>query len=112
MKTFWVVALLILLSAISVSTGNAPISPKVSGTKEAYATLYYGSGLGEAIRIMGKAIKATNTTRDLLLLVTPDVSETDRETAVSSGWIVKEVEPIAHPYANAESRFKFVFTKL
>ena len=31
----------------TITSGNAPISPKVSGTKEAYATLYYGSGLGE-----------------------------------------------------------------
>lgn len=88
--------------------------------KQGYVSLLYGDQFGLAMRVLGQSLKESKTTRDMIALVTRQVSREMQETLRLDGWEVRRVEEVENPgqweQGNAAGRFpkRFwaVYTKL
>lgn len=82
----------------------------------AYATvLSNGDGYVPGVEALGRSLVRSGTKHERLLLVTPDVPETARQTLLAEGWRIREVAPIENPNPQRNqlfARFANTFTKL
>lgn len=105
-----------LSSAAPISRGLPTESgiPKVkrSRTEQAYATLLYGDEFLLGVRVLGKSLRDTGVTKDMVALVSDGVSDAGIRLLEADGWIVQRIELLANPNSNRPTRFWGVYTKL
>jgi lipopolysaccharide biosynthesis glycosyltransferase len=84
--------------------------------KKAYATvLCNGDDYVPGVEALGRSIRKSGSREAMVLMVTPDVSSTTRETLAAEGWTIRDVEPVENPNpakAQLFPRFAATFTKL
>ncbi|XP_043710346.1 inositol phosphorylceramide glucuronosyltransferase 1-like isoform X1 [Telopea speciosissima] len=89
------------------------ISDRVSGSKpEAYVTLLYGDEFLLGVRVLGKSIRDTGSTKDMVVLVSDGVSDYAKKLLEADGWIVQTISLLANPNQVRPTRFWGVYTKL
>lgn len=118
--------LLLLLNGV-VTTTAAPISRglpagsvtlqsksvrKSERSEQAYATLLYGDEFLLGVRVLGKSLRDTGTTKDMVALVSDGVSDAGVRLLEAGGWIVERIELLANPNTKRPTRFWGVYTKL
>eukprot|EP00201_Polytomella_parva_P011545 CAMPEP_0175073890 /NCGR_PEP_ID=MMETSP0052_2-20121109/20886_1 /TAXON_ID=51329 ORGANISM="Polytomella parva, Strain SAG 63-3" /NCGR_SAMPLE_ID=MMETSP0052_2 /ASSEMBLY_ACC=CAM_ASM_000194 /LENGTH=325 /DNA_ID=CAMNT_0016341895 /DNA_START=35 /DNA_END=1009 /DNA_ORIENTATION=+ len=85
---------------------------------EAYVTLIYGESFVLGARVLGRSLKETETTRDVVALVTDSISNASIITLEGEGWRVARVATVKNPGRGPQagqgypSRFWAVYTKL
>ncbi|KAI5659944.1 hypothetical protein M9H77_28737 [Catharanthus roseus] len=90
--------------------GGALGSPVAS--PEAYVTLLYGDEFLLGVRVLGKSIRDTGSTKDMVALVSDGVSDYAKSLLRADGWIVEKVSLLANPNQVRPTRFWGVYTKL
>ncbi|XP_043691596.1 inositol phosphorylceramide glucuronosyltransferase 1-like [Telopea speciosissima] len=102
------VFLVILLSSL-----QSGITDRVSGSKpDAYVTLLYGDEFLLGVRVLGKSIRDTGSTKDMVVLVSDGVSGYAKKLLKADGWIVETISLLANPNQVRPTRFWGVYTKL
>ncbi|KAJ4968728.1 hypothetical protein NE237_015429 [Protea cynaroides] len=102
------VFLVILLTSI-----QSGITGRVSGSKsEAYVTLLYGDEFVLGVRVLGKSIRNTGSTKEMVVLVSDGVSDYAKKLLQADGWIVEPITLLANPNQVRPKRFWGVYTKL
>ncbi|KAL3834048.1 hypothetical protein ACJIZ3_008784 [Penstemon smallii] len=82
------------------------------GSEEAYVTLLYGDEFLLGVRVLGKSIRDTGSTKDMVALVSDGVSGYAKKLLQADGWIVKTISLLENPNHVRPSRFWGVYTKL
>ncbi|PKI39091.1 hypothetical protein CRG98_040515 [Punica granatum] len=80
--------------------------------REAYVTLLYGDEFLLGVRVLGKSIRDTGTTKDMVVLVSDGVSDYANKLLQADGWIVEKISLLANPNQVRPKRFWGVYTKL
>lgn len=93
---------------ISTRTGRVYGSP----SDEAYVTLLYGDEFLLGVRVLGKSIRDTGSTKDMVVLVSDGVSDYAKKLLKADGWIVELISLLANPNQVRPKRFWGVYTKL
>lgn len=96
--------LLALLAAANIEWNSA--------SEEVYVTLLYGDEFLLGVRVLGKSIRDTGATRDMVVLVSDGVSDYGKRLLQSDGWIVTPITLLANPNLRRPKRFWGVYTKL
>nr|GMC61639.1 inositol phosphorylceramide glucuronosyltransferase 1-like [Ipomoea batatas] len=86
--------------------------PRSQSSEEAYVTLLYGDEFLLGVRVLGKSIRDTGTTKDMVVLVSDGVSSYAKQLLMADGWIVEEITLLANPNQVRPKRFWGVYTKL
>ncbi|XP_008807617.1 inositol phosphorylceramide glucuronosyltransferase 1 [Phoenix dactylifera] len=81
-------------------------------TDEAYVTLLYGDEFLLGVRVLGKSIRDTRSTKDMVVLVSDGVSDYAKKLLQADGWIVEPISLLANPNLVRPKRFWGVYTKL
>ncbi|CAL9133986.1 inositol phosphorylceramide glucuronosyltransferase 1-like [Musa acuminata AAA Group] len=81
-------------------------------TEDAYVTLLYGDEFLLGVRVLGKSIRDTGSTKDMVVLVSDGVSEYAKKLLDADGWIVQHISLLANPNHVRPKRFWGVYTKL
>uniref|UniRef100_A0A5B7AY19 Hexosyltransferase n=1 Tax=Davidia involucrata TaxID=16924 RepID=A0A5B7AY19_DAVIN len=79
---------------------------------EAYVTLLYGDEFLLGVRVLGKSIRDTGSTKDMVVLVSDGVSDYAKKLLMADGWIVELISLLANPNQVRPKRFWGVYTKL
>ncbi|KAK4371364.1 hypothetical protein RND71_010839 [Anisodus tanguticus] len=83
-----------------------------SKSDEAYVTLLYGDEFLLGVRVLGKSIRDTGSTKDMVVLVSDGVSEYAKQLLKADGWLVEKISLLANPNQVRPRRFWGVYTKL
>ncbi|CAH9146760.1 unnamed protein product [Cuscuta epithymum] len=105
-----VVWLVLILSLFSNNCASG--AQRSQSSKEAYVTLLYGDEFLLGVRVLGKSIRDTGTTKDMVALVSDGVSSYAKQLLQADGWIVEEISLLANPNQVRPTRFWGVYTKL
>ncbi|PSR92817.1 Inositol phosphorylceramide glucuronosyltransferase [Actinidia chinensis var. chinensis] len=81
-------------------------------SEEAYVTLLYGDEFLLGVRVLGKSIRDTGSTKDMVVLVSDGVSDYAKKLLQADGWIVELISLLANPNQVRPKRFWGVYTKL
>ncbi|KAK1260842.1 putative glucuronosyltransferase PGSIP6 [Acorus gramineus] len=81
-------------------------------TSEAYVTLLYGDEFLLGVRVLGKSIRDTGSTKDMVVLVSDGVSDYAKKLLQADGWMVEKISLLANPNQIRPKRFWGVYTKL
>lgn len=81
-------------------------------SEEAYVTLLYGDEFLLGVRVLGKSIRDTGSTKDMVALVSDGVSDYAKKLLKADGWIVELISLLANPNQVRPTRFWGVYTKL
>ncbi|KAL6989080.1 Inositol phosphorylceramide glucuronosyltransferase 1 [Sarracenia purpurea var. burkii] len=81
-------------------------------SEEAYVTLLYGDEFLLGVRVLGKSIRDTLSTKDRVVLVSDGVSDYAKKLLQADGWIVELISLLANPNQVRPKRFWGVYTKL
>ncbi|KAF7142698.1 hypothetical protein RHSIM_Rhsim05G0175100 [Rhododendron simsii] len=81
-------------------------------TEEAYVTLLYGDEFLLGVRVLGKSIRDTGSTKDMVALVSDGVSDFAKKLLQADGWIVELISLLENPNHVRPKRFWGVYTKL
>ncbi|THU67028.1 hypothetical protein C4D60_Mb05t20350 [Musa balbisiana] len=81
-------------------------------TEDAYVTLLYGDEFLLGVRVLGKSIRDTGSTKDMVVLVSDGVSDYAMKLLHADGWIVEHISLLANPNHVRPTRFWGVYTKL
>ncbi|XP_074311401.1 inositol phosphorylceramide glucuronosyltransferase 1 [Silene latifolia] len=81
-------------------------------SKEAYVTLLYGDEFVLGVRVLGKSIKDTGSSKDMVVLVSDGVSDYAKSLLEADGWIVEMISLLENPNRVRPTRFWGVYTKL
>ncbi|XP_010922963.1 inositol phosphorylceramide glucuronosyltransferase 1 [Elaeis guineensis] len=81
-------------------------------TDGAYVTLLYGDEFLLGVRVLGKSIRDTGSTKDMVVLVSDGVSDHAKKLLRADGWIVEPISLLANPNQVRPKRFWGVYTKL
>ncbi|KAL7252530.1 hypothetical protein ACSBR1_007149 [Camellia fascicularis] len=81
-------------------------------SNEAYVTLLYGDEFLLGVRVLGKSIRDTGSTKDMVVLVSDGVSDYATKLLQADGWIVELISLLANPNQIRPKRFWGVYTKL
>ncbi|XP_058089130.1 inositol phosphorylceramide glucuronosyltransferase 1-like, partial [Magnolia sinica] len=85
----------------------------VAGSQsEAYVTLLYGDEFLLGVRVLGKSIRETGSTKDMVVLASDGVSDYAKKLLRADGWIVELISLLANPNQIRPKRFWGVYTKL
>ncbi|XP_022719026.1 inositol phosphorylceramide glucuronosyltransferase 1-like isoform X2 [Durio zibethinus] len=105
----WILFVVLLITIQS----KAALGVKAqSSSKEAYVTLLYGDEFLLGVRVLGKSIRDTGTTKDMVVLVSDGVSDYAKKLLKADGWIVEKISLLANPNQVRPKRFWGVYTKL
>ncbi|CAJ2631459.1 unnamed protein product [Trifolium pratense] len=102
--------LLFIISLLSIQFQASLGSTKK--TDEAYVTLLYGDEFLLGVRVLGKSIRNTRSTKDMVVLVSDGVSDFAKKLLLADGWIVEQISLLANPNRVRPKRFWGVYTKL
>ncbi|PON45970.1 Glycosyl transferase [Parasponia andersonii] len=108
LEAWLVLAILVLVSIPS----NVASRSSRQTTDEAYVTLLYGDEFLLGVRVLGKSIRDTGSTKDMVVLVSDGVSDYAVKLLEADGWIVKKISLLANPNQVRPKRFWGVYTKL
>ncbi|KAI3458736.1 hypothetical protein Pfo_015399 [Paulownia fortunei] len=100
----------LLVSMIAVCRFDGALGSKSS--EEAYVTLLYGDEFLLGVRVLGKSIRDTGSTKDMVALVSDGVSDYAKKQLQADGWIVKTISLLENPNQVHPKRFWGVYTKL
>ncbi|GJU95160.1 inositol phosphorylceramide glucuronosyltransferase 1 [Tanacetum coccineum] len=101
---------LLLLLLLAVNENVEKVS--ASESREAYVTLLYGDEFVLGARVLGKSIRDTRSTKDMVVLVSDGVSDYAKTLLQAEGWIVKTISLLENPNQVRPTRFWGVYTKL
>ncbi|PRQ41660.1 putative glucuronosyltransferase [Rosa chinensis] len=110
--------LLIVAFSVLIRSNGAVLSSSSSSpsrqqrTTEAYVTLLYGDEFLLGVRVLGKSIRDTGSTKDMVVLVSDGVSAYAMKLLKADGWIVEKISLLANPNQVRPTRFWGVYTKL
>ncbi|KAJ3682339.1 hypothetical protein LUZ60_014912 [Juncus effusus] len=106
MAPFFLLLLPLLLFSTSFCTAEE--------SDEAYVTLLYGDQFVLGARVLGKSLRDTGTTRDLVALVSDGVSPYAQDLLMADGWKVEKISLLTNPNPKSSrpKRFWGVYTKL
>jgi inositol phosphorylceramide glucuronosyltransferase 1 len=81
----------LLATAALVAAALLLAEPAAATTEDAYVTLLYGDEFVLGVRVLGKSLRDTGTSRDMVVLVSDGVSEYSRRVlqvrgATPIGW--------------------------
>ncbi|MCO5561676.1 hypothetical protein L7F22_015297 [Adiantum nelumboides] len=85
---------------------------KTQQSSQAYVTLLYGDEFALGVRVLGKSIRDTGTTKDIVALVSQGVSDHVIHLLQADGWIIERIDLLANPNSKRPKRFWGVYTKL
>ncbi|CAN4105888.1 unnamed protein product [Withania somnifera] len=85
---------------------------KSESSEEAYVTLLYGDEFLLGVRVLGKSIRDTGSTKDMVVLVSDGVSQYANDLLRADGWIVEKISLLSNPNQVRPKRFWGVYTKL
>ncbi|OMO96043.1 Glycosyl transferase, family 8 [Corchorus olitorius] len=105
----WILSLILLITIQSKAALGA--RAQLSST-EAYVTLLYGDEFLLGVRVLGKSIRNTGSTKDMVALVSDGVSDYAKKLLKADGWIVEKISLLANPNQVRPKRFWGVYTKL
>ncbi|KAL9320398.1 hypothetical protein ACSQ67_012237 [Phaseolus vulgaris] len=88
------------------------VGSKTKRTDEAYVTLLYGDEFLLGVRVLGKSIRNTGSSKDMVVLVSDGVSDYAKSLLRADGWIVELISLLANPNRVRPKRFWGVYTKL
>ncbi|KZV22581.1 inositol phosphorylceramide glucuronosyltransferase 1 [Dorcoceras hygrometricum] len=109
LKSRFTLSLLLILMIGVCSCEKALAS---QNSKEAYVTLLYGDEFLLGVRVLGKSIRDTGSTKDMVTLASDGVSNYAKKLLQADGWIVKTISLLENPNQVRPSRFWGVYTKL
>ncbi|GLJ31925.1 hypothetical protein SUGI_0642580 [Cryptomeria japonica] len=92
--------------------GDVTMQALRSRTSEAYVTLLYGDEFVLGVRVLGRSIRNTGATKDMVVLVSDGVSPYAVQLLQADGWIVEHIQLLANPNHKRPKRFWGVYTKL
>ncbi|CAL5208430.1 unnamed protein product [Lathyrus oleraceus] len=98
---------LIILSLAVNSLGS-----ESERTDVAYASLLYGDEFLLGVRVLGKSIRDTRSSKDMVVLVSDGVSDYANNLLKADGWIVEKISLLENPNQVRPKRFWGVYTKL
>ncbi|KAL3838124.1 hypothetical protein ACJIZ3_022715 [Penstemon smallii] len=98
---------ILLVSILALCNFNGAL-----GSEEAYVTLLYGDEFLLGVRVLGKSIRDTGSTKDMVALVSDGVSDYAKMLIQADGWIVKTISLLENPNHVRPKRFWGVYTKL
>ncbi|KAG9160855.1 hypothetical protein Leryth_008668 [Lithospermum erythrorhizon] len=105
--------LLILIVLCGGGEGAVGLGLRRQTTEEAYVTLLYGDEFLLGVRVLGKSIRDTGSTKDIVVLVSDGVSDyAIKLLQFVDGWIVEKISLLANPNQVRPTRFWGVYTKL
>ncbi len=81
-----------------------PVLLASNTTEEAYVTVLHDGDSTLGVHVLGQSLRETKTTRDLIVLVTEDVSQSDRRSLALDGWSVLPVRGLHGPYAGCKNK--------
>nr|AIL52751.1 putative glucuronosyltransferase PGSIP6-like protein [Dendrobium officinale] len=81
-------------------------------SEEAYVTLLYGDELVLGARVLGKSIRDTGSSKDMVVLVSDGVSDYAKMLLQADGWKVELISLLTNPNQVRPKRFWGVYTKL
>ncbi|KAF4393391.1 hypothetical protein F8388_023195 [Cannabis sativa] len=90
----WFVLVTLVLVLIPSNAVSGSLHPT---TDEAYVTLLYGDEFLLGVRVLGKSIKDTRSTKDMVVLVSDGVSDYAMTLLKADGWIVKKISLLENP---------------
>ncbi|XP_059665764.1 inositol phosphorylceramide glucuronosyltransferase 1 [Cornus florida] len=103
---------LILFALCQYSIGARALGSRSQSSEEAYVTLLYGDEFLLGVRVLGKSIRDTGSTKDMVVLVSDGVSGYAKKLLKADGWIVELISLLANPNQVRPERFWGVYTKL
>ncbi|GKV07582.1 hypothetical protein SLEP1_g19333 [Rubroshorea leprosula] len=107
LRKLWIPLLVVVVLLIQ---SKATIGSQSS--KEAYVTLLYGDEFLLGVRVLGKSIRDTGSTKEMVVLVSDGVSDYSKKLLEADGWIVEKISLLANPNQVRPKRFWGVYTKL
>ncbi|KAL0321952.1 UNVERIFIED_CONTAM: Inositol phosphorylceramide glucuronosyltransferase 1 [Sesamum calycinum] len=113
MSSMWrlgFISSVLLVSVIAVCRFDGALGSQNS--QEAYVTLLYGDEFLLGVRVLGKSIRDTGSTKDMVALVSDGVSNYAKKLLQADGWIVKTISLLENPNQVRPTRFWGVYTKL
>ncbi|XWS42611.1 hypothetical protein CRYUN_Cryun16bG0028700 [Craigia yunnanensis] len=105
----WILLIVLLITIESKAALGDKSRPS---SKEAYVTLLYGDEFLLGVRVLGKSIRDTGSTKDMVVLVSDGVSDYAKKLLKADGWIVEKISLLANPNQFRPKRFWGVYTKL
>ncbi|KAF4388949.1 hypothetical protein F8388_026678, partial [Cannabis sativa] len=102
----WFVLVTLVLVLIPLNAVSGSLHPT---TDEAYVTLLYGDEFLLGVRVLGKSIKDTRSTKDMVVLVSDGVSDYAMTLLKADGWIVKKISLLENPNQVRPTRFWVVY---
>ncbi|XVF57062.1 hypothetical protein PTKIN_Ptkin06aG0173300 [Pterospermum kingtungense] len=105
----WILLLILQFTVQSKVVLGAKAQPS---SKEAYVTLLYGDEFLLGVRVLGKSIRDTGSTKEMAVLVSDGVSDYAKKLLKADGWIVEKISLLANPNQVRPKRFWGVYTKL
>ncbi|KAM2895614.1 hypothetical protein FF1_010699 [Malus domestica] len=115
LKAWFVLTALVLAAAAiqqSAAFDSSSSSSRRQTSVEAYVTLLYGDEFLLGVRVLGKSIRDTGSTKDMVALVSDGVSDYAMKLLQADGWIVEKISLLANPNQVRPTRFWGVYTKL
>ncbi|GAB2246558.1 hypothetical protein Droror1_Dr00002051 [Drosera rotundifolia] len=85
---------------------------KTQSAEQAYVTLLYGDEFLLGVRVLGKSIRDTGSTVDMVALVSDGVSDYAKRLLEADGWIIEMISLLENPNRVRPTRFWGVYTKL
>ncbi|XP_047327626.1 inositol phosphorylceramide glucuronosyltransferase 1-like isoform X2 [Impatiens glandulifera] len=93
-------------------TLSPPLICAKQSSDKAYVTLLYGDEFLLGVRVLGKSIRDTGSTKDMVALVSDGVSDNAKNLLKGDDWIVEPISLLANPNKVRPQRFWGVYTKL
>ncbi|KAK9292970.1 hypothetical protein L1049_020952 [Liquidambar formosana] len=103
----WLIPLFLILFALSTRASSVS-----QPSEEAYVTLLYGDEFLLGVRVLGKSIRDTGSTKEMVVLVSDGVSDYAKKLLKADGWKVEMISLLANPNQVRPKRFWGVYTKL
>ncbi|GAB2211427.1 hypothetical protein Droror1_Dr00024740 [Drosera rotundifolia] len=106
---------LLLIAVILSATVQSLIlvsGKRAKSSENAYVSLLYGDEFLLGVRVLGKSIRDTGTTKDMVVLVSDGVSDYAEKLLAADGWIVEKISLLENPNQVRPTRFWGVYTKL
>ncbi|MBA0858750.1 hypothetical protein Goshw_000025 [Gossypium schwendimanii] len=105
----WILFLLLL---VTIQSKLALGAKAQYSSKQAYVTLLYGDEFLLGVRVLGKSIRDTGSTKDMVVLVSDGVSDYAKKLLEADGWIVENISLLVNPNQVRPKWFWGVYTKL
>uniref|UniRef100_A0A2N9JBE1 Hexosyltransferase n=1 Tax=Fagus sylvatica TaxID=28930 RepID=A0A2N9JBE1_FAGSY len=104
--------LLVVILVLVLISIQSKASLESHSSDEAYVTLLYGDEFLLGVRVLGKSIRDTGSSKDMVVLVSDGVSDYAKKLLQADGWIVEKISLLANPNQVRPTRFWGVYTKL